>query len=138
MTSARQQFIEFCEAQKGKPYIWGGKGPNTFDCSGIVTAGLFACGWKDWRQTHNSARLFEVLEPVQIAELGDLAFYGPPNKITHVMVCWHGGGVYGASGGNSSTTKPTAGAAVKFKKSVDYRRDFRGFRKNPLSWESLK
>lgn len=136
--SPRQRFLEWCEQQRGKPYIWGGKGPNTFDCSGIITAGLLACGWKDWRQTHNSARLFDVLEPVEAAEVGDFAFYGPPKRITHVMVVWYGGGAYGASGGNSSTTKPTPGASVKAKKTVNYRRDFRGFRKNPLSMELPK
>lgn len=30
--------IEFALAQRGKPYLWGGNGPNAWDCSGIVQA----------------------------------------------------------------------------------------------------
>ena len=138
MKSPRLRFIEWCEAQLGKPYIWGAKGPDSFDCSGLITAGLLAMGEKDWRQTHNSARLFDVLEPTTEPQLGDFAFYGPPNRITHVMLVWYDGQAMGASGGNSGTTKPTPGACVQIKKTVKYRRDFRGFRKNPLSWEAPK
>jgi cell wall-associated NlpC family hydrolase len=28
--------VREAEAQIGKPYVWGGAGPNTFDCSGLV------------------------------------------------------------------------------------------------------
>lgn len=132
MTPKRAQFVEWCQSQLGKPYIWGAKGPDTFDCSGLITAGLLACGHEDWRQTHNSARLFDKLEPVEKPEVGDFAFYGPPHRVTHVMVVWFDGQVYGASGGNRDTITPRPGAAVQTKRRVFYRRDFRGFRKNPL------
>ena len=31
-----EEVISAAESQKGKPYAWGGTGPNSFDCSGLV------------------------------------------------------------------------------------------------------
>ena len=31
-----EAFIAVAEAQLGKPYVLGGKGPNSFDCSGLI------------------------------------------------------------------------------------------------------
>lgn len=132
--SRRQDFLDWCYAQKGKPYIWGADGPNGFDCSGLICAGLLAVGGPDWRATHNSERMFRELSEIQgrSAMAGDLVFYGPPNRITHVMVLWEDGRVYGATGGNSKTTTPTKGAAVQFRRSIHYRPDLRGLRAFPL------
>ena len=33
---AARQAIAYAEAQLGKPYAWGGTGPDAFDCSGLV------------------------------------------------------------------------------------------------------
>jgi cell wall-associated NlpC family hydrolase len=35
-STAVEKAISAAEAQKGKPYAWGGTGPNSFDCSGLV------------------------------------------------------------------------------------------------------
>lgn len=35
-TAAGQAFVKIALAQVGKPYTWGGAGPNTFDCSGLT------------------------------------------------------------------------------------------------------
>lgn len=35
-----QDFITACERLKGKPYVWGKKGPDSYDCSGLVSKGL--------------------------------------------------------------------------------------------------
>lgn len=40
-----QQLIDWCVAQRGKPYSWEGRfGPYYFDCSGLVTAACWAHG----------------------------------------------------------------------------------------------
>ncbi len=128
-------FLEHCIAQEGKPYIWGAKGPDTFDCSGLVTYALHKAGGPDWRATHSSARLFECLPVVTEPEPGDLCFYGSPERVTHVMVVIGDkiGRVIGASGGNGTCTTleiaKKIGAAVKFKSGVKYRPDLRGFRR---------
>ncbi|MGH3274706.1 MAG: C40 family peptidase [Streptosporangiaceae bacterium] len=36
--------IAFAEQQLGKPYLWGGTGPDAFDCSGLVMAAYRAAG----------------------------------------------------------------------------------------------
>lgn len=133
---APEAFLRWCLERVGKPYVWGAKGPDAFDCSGLVTAGVLACGGPDWRQTHNSARLFDVLAPTQWPVAGGLAFYGPPHRVVHVMVVVGDGRVFGAAGGGSQTTTPTKGACVQFRASVDYRRDRRGFRALALRGES--
>src|SRR5699024_6947903 len=33
-----QSVLDFARAQIGKPYIWGGTGPDGYDCSGLVQA----------------------------------------------------------------------------------------------------
>ena len=123
-------------AQKGKLYVYGAKGPDYWDCSGLVTGSLYALGLGDFRATHSAARLFDELEPVEMDKIKpyDLVFYGPPDRITHVLFFWHDRRVYGAGGGTNHTTTPEAamrlrGACVKFKPSHMYRPDFRGARK---------
>jgi cell wall-associated NlpC family hydrolase len=130
----RQAFLNWCYSQKGKPYIWAAKGPDAYDCSGLVTAGLLAIGGPDWRAMWNSQRLFGSLKNIEgrAAKAGDLVFYGPPHRITHVMVLWDDGRVFGATGGGSQTKTPTKGAEVQFRSKVKYRPDVRGFRAFPL------
>lgn len=43
--SAREKFVSVAlSASKGKPYVWGAKGPNSFDCSGLVQYASRAAG----------------------------------------------------------------------------------------------
>ena len=35
-TSTALQAVDIARAQTGKPYVWGGKGPDVFDCSGLM------------------------------------------------------------------------------------------------------
>ena len=39
-----EAFIAVAEAQLGKPYVLGGKGPNSFDCSGLIYYALRESG----------------------------------------------------------------------------------------------
>jgi len=132
--SRRQRFLDWCYSQRGRPYIWGAKGPEAYDCSGLVTSGFLAVGGQDWRVTHNSQRLFGLLQDItdRPAKAGDLVFYGPPNRVTHVMVLWEDGRVFGATGGGSQTKTPTKGAEVQFRSKVGYRPDVKGFRAFPF------
>jgi cell wall-associated NlpC family hydrolase len=36
--------IAYAEQQIGRPYLWGGKGPDAFDCSGLVMKAYSAAG----------------------------------------------------------------------------------------------
>ncbi len=146
MNDLRIQLLDWLLRQEGKPYVWGAKGdfnpdPNKggelvqcYDCSGLVSVGLKLHGVKDCPDgSFNQFAKFEsTLDPMPL----DLAFYGPPKRINHVMWVWGDGRVYGACGGNSSVMTVSAArrinACVKWKSKAKYRPDFRGFRKIPL------
>lgn len=137
----------------GASYIYGACGPDTFDCSGLVKYVLWAMGGPDWRggpPWYNAAKLYALLEPFaletkQFGELsvpldapaGKLAFYGPPGRADHVMLCVGDGRVYGACGGGKGTTVPTRGACVQYRGSLRYRPDFLALRSLPEARPSL-
>jgi len=139
--SRRLDFIAWCLQQEGKPYVWDSKGPDTFDCSGLVTAGYLAVGLPDWRATHSSALLWSELPEIHYLQVGDLCFWDDP--IDHVMVWWGDGRCFGASGGNKTTDSvmkaAQRGARVHFTHGIQYRPRFRGFRVSPFEqYEQLK
>ncbi len=69
--------IAFARAQMGKPYAWGGSGPNSFDCSGLTMRAWEAGGVS---LPHSSAAQYADTAHVPIADLqpGDLVFFGSP------------------------------------------------------------
>ena len=132
----RAEFLRATLAKMGAPYVWGADGEDTFDCSGLVAFGLLKAGGPDWRKSHNCERFWKELHPTWTPRCGDLAFFGAkPNGASHVMIILPFGLVFGASGGNSTTTSVEAARAIKAKvkifTDVNYRPDFLGFRKLP-------
>jgi cell wall-associated NlpC family hydrolase len=72
----------------GKPYVWAGSGPSSFDCSGLTMS--------SWRQagvlmSHSAADQYASFPHVGIDQLqpGDLVFFGHP--IHHVGMYVGGG-----------------------------------------------
>ena len=83
--------IAYAEAQLGKPYQWGGTGPDAFDCSGLVMMAYRHAGVYLPRTTTGmlaSRLLVRVWHP----RMGDLAFYGP----WHVELFRRWGSTFGA------------------------------------------
>lgn len=83
--------LSYARAQIGKPYEWGGSGPDTFDCSGLT---LMA-----WRQagvnlSHYTGAQWRETARVAISDLqpGDLVFYGTSGETSHHMGLYIGGG----------------------------------------------
>ena len=66
--------IQFAEQQIGKPYLWGGTGPDAFDCSGLVMMSYRAAGINIPR-TSEQQWLFGPRIPESQAEPGDLVFF---------------------------------------------------------------
>lgn len=143
MSAPHAAFLECVLEQIGVPYLWGGKRPETgLDCSGLVTHALHKVLGQDWRNTHNTDKLWAQLAPIDFPRSGDLAFYGGagPDDVSHVMVVLNLDGdedlVVGACGGDSTTTTlreaVRRGARVRVRQGVHYRRDFRGYRKLPI------
>jgi cell wall-associated NlpC family hydrolase len=136
-------FLAFALTHQGRPYIYGAKGPDAFDCSGLITYVLWQLGAADWRfQGGSAAHLWDKLPAYEVPELaqggvadapaGTLAFYeSPAHKVEHVMLCVGDGRVYGATGGGKGTTTPERGAEVQFKPYVRYRSGFLGYRQLP-------
>ena len=75
--------------QHGKPYIWGGTGPNGFDCSGLVYAAYRARGITLPRTTYemlDSGRLIRIRKSQ--AKRGDLAFFGTGHVELYAWSDW--------------------------------------------------
>ena len=74
--------VAAARAELGKPYQWGGAGPDSFDCSGLVMVAWEAAGIT---LPHNAEAQAEMVAPIAIANLqpGDIVFYGTPGNIYH-------------------------------------------------------
>ncbi|MDQ6839062.1 MAG: NlpC/P60 family protein [Actinomycetota bacterium] len=95
--------IAYAYAQIGKPYQWGGAGPSSFDCSGLVMEAYQAAGigfdhLAQDRYNSTARVAINALRP------GDLVFFGSPADVYHV-------GIY--VGGGSMVDAPHAGADVR-------------------------
>jgi len=76
------QAVAFAYAQLGKPYLWGGTGPSSFDCSGLVQAAWSSAGVSIPRTTYDQwAGLPHI--PLSDLEPGDLILY---NGESHVAI----------------------------------------------------
>jgi cell wall-associated NlpC family hydrolase len=68
------KILEFALAQRGKPYLWGGTGPDAFDCSGVIYAAYRAAGLTIPRTTFTQWPFgAKVLEGDE--QPGDLVFF---------------------------------------------------------------
>lgn len=74
--------IAFAKAQIGKPYRWGGTGPDAYDCSGLTGAAWKAAGVSLPRTSQQQYASGNKI-PISQAQPGDLVFYG---SLTHVAL----------------------------------------------------
>ncbi|MDQ6783550.1 MAG: NlpC/P60 family protein, partial [Actinomycetota bacterium] len=95
--------IAYGYAQIGKPYQWGGAGPSSFDCSGLVMRAYQAAGISF---DHSAQDQYYATTRVAISSLqpGDLVFFGTSGNISH-------DGIY--VGGGSMVDAPHTGANVR-------------------------
>jgi cell wall-associated NlpC family hydrolase len=66
--------IGYARAQLGRPYLWGGTGPDAFDCSGLVMMAWRAAGVSIAR-TSQAQWATEPKVPASQLEPGDLVFF---------------------------------------------------------------
>lgn len=102
VSSGASAAVAEAKRQLGKPYVFGGSGPDNFDCSGLT-----AWAWKAGGRTlpHSATAQYNMLPHVAITNLqpGDLVFFG--SDIHHV-------GIY--SGGGQMIHAPQTGDVVKY------------------------
>lgn len=86
--SAIDAAIAFAKAQLGKPYLWGGTGPDAYDCSGLMLRAWQSAGIQLPRVAVDQ---YFAGRPVSVTNLrrGDLIFWsynGQPSGIHHVAL----------------------------------------------------
>jgi cell wall-associated NlpC family hydrolase len=101
--------IKYAYAQLGKPYQWGGAGPNSFDCSGLVMRAWGAAGVA---LPHSAAGDQSMLPGVSLSALepGDLVFYGSPAY--HVALYIGGGRIIQAPHTGANVEISSVGSAT--------------------------
>ena len=86
--------IGYAEQQLGKPYLFGGTGPDAFDCSGLVMMAYRSAG-VNIERTSEQQWATEVRIPAAQAQPGDLVFFagsdGTPTSPGHVGLVIGGG-----------------------------------------------
>lgn len=87
---------------KGKPYVWGAEGPDSFDCSGLVKYALEKAFGKSF--PHYSGDQYAMSRGVKDPQIGDLVFFGPGGR-NHV-------GVYAGNGKVWSAMSPSSGIGM--------------------------
>ncbi|EGP1920162.1 N-acetylmuramoyl-L-alanine amidase [Enterococcus faecium] len=93
-TNVQQAIVREAFKHLGKPYVWGAKGPNTFDCSGLTyyvymkATGRYIGGWTG-EQQYAGTQI-----PVSQAQPGDLVFWGPSSGVTHHVGIYIGNGQF--------------------------------------------
>jgi len=80
-----QAVVNTATSLVGSPYRFGGRGPNAFDCSGLVYYSYQAAGVEVPR---TSAQQFSASTPIGIDEArpGDLLFFHYSRKVSHVGI----------------------------------------------------
>src|SRR5579859_2272801 len=86
--------IGYAEQQLGKPYLFGGTGPDAFDCSGLVMMAYRTAGI-NLERTSQARWSSEVRVPAAQVQPGDLVFFagadGTPTSPGHVGLVIGGG-----------------------------------------------
>ena len=107
--------VDAAMSQRGDPYRWGGSGPDSYDCSGLMM-------WS-WRHAgvslpHSSRMQYSATTRISRGQLqpGDLVFFGSP--IHHVAMYIGGGRVVEA---------PSSGKVVRVNSSALSRGDIAGY-----------
>jgi len=98
--------LAVARAQLGKPYLWGGAGPDAYDCSGLMMVAFAAAGVE---LPHNAAAQYALTAdrtvPLGALAPGDLVFFGASAAtISHVGI---------SIGGGEMIDAPHTGAAVR-------------------------
>jgi hypothetical protein len=100
---ARERMVRFALAQNGKPYTWGGSGPGSYDCSGLVQEASRAGGHvlpkpsaSQWSACVNAGKTISVKAALGIR--GALLFRIGVGDYNHVAISLGNGSTVEARG----------------------------------------
>lgn len=104
-------FREACEAELGRPYIWGAEGPDAYDCSGLAQFLLAKLDLDppgdqtaEGLYRHFSRQNRSSTVAAADSQLGDLVFFGNDESISHIALAWGEAKMFEAGGGGRDTT----------------------------------
>lgn len=97
-------------SQMSIPYVWGGKTPSGFDCSGL-THYIYQQLGKEIGPNTTSQEQHVTMKPVSQAQPGDLLFWGNPGSTYHVAIY---------IGNNQFVAAPTEGQNVEVENISSY------------------
>jgi cell wall-associated NlpC family hydrolase len=89
--------------QLGDPYVWGGNGPDGWDCSGLTRLWKSVGGAEDMPRVSRDQQAWAVPIPQEQALRGDLVFFGHP--VTHVGIVSGGGYMIDAGASKSAVVE---------------------------------
>ena len=88
----RKSIIRLARSFMGVPYLWGGKSPHGFDCSGYIQTIYKTFNLELPRDAHQQADHFkESTITMEEAKQADLHFFKNGGKITHVALAEENG-----------------------------------------------
>ena len=71
--------LDFAYSKVGLPYVWGGTGPNGYDCSGLVQASWRSGGVDLPRTTYSQAEVGNRINDMSALQPGDIMFFSGVN-----------------------------------------------------------
>lgn len=114
-----EELYQYALTFHGLPYVWGGAGPKSYDCSGLAQV-ILAAGQADppGDQTADALYRYYLKHGERVVpQLGALLFFGSRERVVHVAwsvdkyLMLHAGG--GSSHVTSITIAKQQNAAVK-------------------------
>ena len=97
--------VQCAKEQLGKPYLWGGKGPDNFDCSGLVKYCYEKAGIE---LPHKASSQAGYGKTVTSYEPGDLLFFGNSVDTIHHVAIYVGNKKYIEAPGKGKSVKYTS------------------------------
>jgi hypothetical protein len=115
---ARMWVLDAAFVEYGKSYHWGGTGPNSWDCSGLVYGIYRRLGFRCPR-TASAQYLWSIPIRAENMRAGDLVFFGPTpgsRRLSHVGIYIGGGLFIHASSGHHRVVISSLMAGTYFKR----------------------
>lgn len=94
-----ESIMKYAVMLMGSPYLWGGRSPMGYDCSGFVQVVFKVAGIPLPRDARDQAIVGEMIDFVDHAQAGDLAFFeNETGQIVHVGILDGAGSIIHCSG----------------------------------------